>query len=738
MQNELILAQNSRIQRLPKPNNDDSSSSRESSPESDVAKRSFTPTSDDDDLEIPTIENDDTPPPPDKPVIRQALGFAAFDDSSTFTTSLNTYQAKPTTKSTRKFLPGQSVAPLPKPKKAKVQKPPKKKKKEDYTQQIGRFRLNSNASTSEEPPAAAQPTGARSNMHSLSNHNFGNVFPSMSSATPTPPPQFSNMYSSLPPPSSLSHFSNQYTSSTFNPIPVLQSGPVPGIQSSPAPKSTPVVVSSTGPSKGKAPEKTKSASKSTTSKTAKQKPKKMSSSSRSTTVDSFDDRKQPSYYRRDYDARVDVDAEATSPSSSSEIPRHTVSKHKSEHSSVKQPKSSRPSARMITILITDIRSGVEDHQLAEVIVALKEADAEHPEYGFWANAQEIVDKLQETPSRIDGPARVYTMRGRYRQFFLRVTDDNQSESTPANVSVSAERVLEVVVEASSTPGRLPAPPRIPRDLQPSPDPDDLSSNSQFLEPEYNTRDRKRHRSLSDAGNVDHGSYSPQYISPPDSVSYTNKKKKTVDEVQDSDTELFITPLSSTGQEWSFQYDTPTSSDDEDLDKKIIERIDPALQMHPVEDYGKGYGQQRHSFQGFGRRRVPFKRNRNFRIKKIHILKALRVLDEDDEFSDLADAEKICDNCFETLHLLSLYGPDGTRLQDSRVQGMLEDESTPEKHRKPQKLFLKLLREIDEKWRTEHAEEVPGELVELEENVNVRRLSEEVAGNSVSSSTVVSM
>lgn len=45
-----------------------------------------------------------------------------------------------------------------------------------------------------------------------------------------------------------------------------------------------------------------------------------------------------------------------------------------------------------------------------------------------------------------GPARVYTMRGKYRQFFLRVHDDESNEVYPANLSVSEERTLEVVVE----------------------------------------------------------------------------------------------------------------------------------------------------------------------------------------------------------------------------------------------------------------------------------------------------
>jgi hypothetical protein len=52
---------------------------------------------------------------------------------------------------------------------------------------------------------------------------------------------------------------------------------------------------------------------------------------------------------------------------------------------------------MVTILIDDIRSGVVDHQLAEVRVHLYE----RPDR-FWADAQELCEQLQSSPSRIDG------------------------------------------------------------------------------------------------------------------------------------------------------------------------------------------------------------------------------------------------------------------------------------------------------------------------------------------------
>jgi hypothetical protein len=55
---------------------------------------------------------------------------------------------------------------------------------------------------------------------------------------------------------------------------------------------------------------------------------------------------------------------------------------------------------MLTLLIEDVRSGVPDHQLAEIKVVLR--PGEDPDGGFWANAKEVCETLQAGPSRIDG------------------------------------------------------------------------------------------------------------------------------------------------------------------------------------------------------------------------------------------------------------------------------------------------------------------------------------------------
>lgn len=45
-----------------------------------------------------------------------------------------------------------------------------------------------------------------------------------------------------------------------------------------------------------------------------------------------------------------------------------------------------------------------------------------------------------------GPAKVYTLRGKYRQFFLRVTAENVDEFISTNLVIKPERILDVVVE----------------------------------------------------------------------------------------------------------------------------------------------------------------------------------------------------------------------------------------------------------------------------------------------------
>lgn len=57
-------------------------------------------------------------------------------------------------------------------------------------------------------------------------------------------------------------------------------------------------------------------------------------------------------------------------------------------------------------------------------------------------------------------------------------------------------------------------------------------------------------------------------------------------------------------------------------------------------------------------------------------------------------------CTETLKLMALYGPGGSRLEDPRVVSMI-DEPPAVTTGMQMKAFLKLLRQVDEEWDNDH-------------------------------------
>lgn len=98
--------------------------------------------------------------------------------------------------------------------------------------------------------------------------------------------------------------------------------------------------------------------------------------------------------------------------------------------------------RMLTLLIEDRRHGTDE--LAEVRVPLRTADEGH----FWADAKQVCAALQGGPSRIDGPAKVLTMRGKYRQTFLLISSEGEEKNQSANLKVNSDRTLPIIVESA--------------------------------------------------------------------------------------------------------------------------------------------------------------------------------------------------------------------------------------------------------------------------------------------------
>ncbi|OJA17835.1 hypothetical protein AZE42_03327 [Rhizopogon vesiculosus] len=429
-----------------------SSSSKESSPAARRQKRSFSPNSDDGDHVVPAPVQDDAGAPPRDgtpvPLIRQAVGFS-WQPSVLPTATVNTYQAVlPTNPNAIQFLPGQA--------------PPKKKRKRakpEYSAQTSRFRLvadSAQASTSEPltQPALYAGSGPYSSMYRVT------------SAAPSASAIMSNP-SVVNAASPAAEAYSPSASSTLVSTPRSSYNAAPGTYNNIA----------AGPSRDRAPGQVGAPATNTKNKRSKKSTGQRSGSSAQASVPSpqlqqqqssttHHQGMQPPHYRRDYENTIGSYERSMAPA----VPVRPL--------------------RMLTILIEDVRSGVPDHQLAEVQVHLR--PGEDPDGNLWANAKEICEKLQAGPSRIDGPARVYTLRGKYRQFFMRVDADNVLEAEPCNLGVSKERTLEVVVEAPPPKGQIPLPPRIPRDLQPA------SSSDSDMAPSTSQQQSSKQAMYSDA------------------------------------------------------------------------------------------------------------------------------------------------------------------------------------------------------------------------------------------------
>ncbi|KAM5532501.1 hypothetical protein V8D89_013854 [Ganoderma adspersum] len=184
--------------------------------------------------------------------------------------------------------------------------------------------------------------------------------------------------------------------------------------------------------------------------------------------------------------------------------------------------------------------------LTEVCVPLRPTDAAT---GMWVDAQDVSEELQKGPSRIDGRAKVYTLRGKYKQYFLRTSEDGAHVCQPANLKVTPERTLEMlfIEDSPLPPGQyyphhwLRTPHSPPRDLltpstdqrsmtmtSPSPAPASASSSSLQLQigipkPTPTGREEKRPRDQ----DVKSLCFPPIALSPTYRSSETGQKQETI-------------------------------------------------------------------------------------------------------------------------------------------------------------------------------------------------------------------
>lgn len=389
----------------------DASDSSESSPVN-KRKRDLSPPSDDDVVVTPTADNE-TPPPSERPLVREPVAF------SSFTANINTYQASLPPVLNSRYLPGQ------KPSNDKGKKK-RNKRSTPFSAQTHRFRAeayahNSSSSQTDDTPLQQGQGPYNSLYRATDDLTFSTLDCAAFAESKSPQPQ-----------SSPERPSSKRTKRSASEKDLIANA---NLLSMPEPVPYPLQVDAFND----------------------ELPQHSSGESRTVSIDS----RQPP-------------ANQSVLSSEQIRPNHppaqthlsTTSDERTNHDR-RSPPAKRPGFhnRMITVLIHDTRSGKIDRQLAEVTIPIKMAD--DPRDGFWADAKDITEKLQSGPSRIDGPAKVYTLRGKYRQFFLRVSTDNVDNFTSANVGISADRILDIVVEKPPGIGIIIPSPRIPSELLPS-------------------------------------------------------------------------------------------------------------------------------------------------------------------------------------------------------------------------------------------------------------------------------
>ncbi|KAF9237522.1 hypothetical protein BU15DRAFT_48632 [Melanogaster broomeanus] len=656
-------------------------------------KRSFSPTSDDGDLVIPVIPDDDpeTPPPENAPLIRQAVGFSWTPSANA---NVNTYQATlPPKPAVPYFLPGQAPIPPSKPPKSTKPKTSRKKKNEDYSSQTSRFRLT--AATAE-PPSVPSPSPAP-----------------FASVTSVPFNSFPRMENAVSPGAALPRRSDAV--GTASPVMAAQS---------PAASSTITSGAAVSPAY------------SNTNANATAGPSNINTSSggqrrtRDTGFSGQSSRHQPP-------AQISPPSGVVTGTSHHHPPDgQTMDRGRPNHShlettyspspsvaslsaSVGQTIASRP-LRMVTLLIEDMRSGMADSQLAELRVPLRVAD--DPEDGFWADAVEICNALQAGPSRIDGPAKIYTMRGKFRQFFMRVDHHDQVQVQSAHLGVSKQRTLEVFVEAPVPQGHLPKPPVLPPDMRPAhnsgSDSDAMLSPTEVRPQRYSmvtredqierlskinyVRGQKRRLSpVSESGSYGHrrgASHTTVSQMSPSSQPGPQSPRKSRHGRQAGSSRRLLTP----------PIPGRLADTQEEKDEAIANYIRSHIENHPgwmqymqskakpqrVSEVLNQYQFVEDRVRDLTGQKTPphWDGAPNCFVEKVgwsHTEHVWRVLKLDATWGT---------ECQEILSRVAYYGKNGSRYEDSRVIDMVNDTSPPKA--KTMERFSRLLRSVDENFTEE--------------------------------------
>lgn len=114
------------------------------------------------------------------------------------------------------------------------------------------------------------------------------------------------------------------------------------------------------------------------------------------------------------------------------------------------PQAAGPPDHLIVLYMEDTREEpTAEPTMAEIPVPIRF----DPAAGAWCvNGNDLAMRLQQTPSRIDGDAKLCTMRGRYKQCFARIADGavERCWSSP-ELKLPPEKSLQITVEPNPAP-----------------------------------------------------------------------------------------------------------------------------------------------------------------------------------------------------------------------------------------------------------------------------------------------
>lgn len=293
-----------------------------------------------------------------EPLIRQAVGFSWNIPSS----SVNSYSASPPGTAPPQFLPGQSVEPLPQSQTRETER----RKKSSKPREPGTSRSKSHKDKSRHQGYDA-PTGSRAFRVE------GYVNEPSHPGPPRSPP----------------------------------SGPY---RSDYRAEGSPPLVRSRGKSRPQREESSVPPNVPSSQRSQSQRQPRHHDDYEGDPISSQPPRERDYVSQESHSFYAGSHSSATFTDSQSPARSHRVYKNRSSRRPEPDPTSSQPTPRtsdrysrplrIVTLLIEDRRPGQAIDQLAEVRVPLREM--QYPEDGFWADAKEICDELQASPSRIDG------------------------------------------------------------------------------------------------------------------------------------------------------------------------------------------------------------------------------------------------------------------------------------------------------------------------------------------------